>query len=54
MALVCFVSQKGSPGTTTTALAVAAAWLTPDGRRKLFVEADPFGGVLALRYQLGL
>jgi len=54
MSLVCFVSQKGSPGTTTTALAVAAAWPTPGGRQTLLVEADPFGGVLALRYQLGL
>jgi len=54
MPLVCFVSQKGSPGTTMTALAVAAAWPTSGERLKLLVEADPFGGVLALRYQLGL
>ena len=54
MGLICFVSQKGSPGTTLTALAVAASWPTENGRRKLFVEADPFGGVLALRYQLGV
>jgi len=54
MALICFISQKGSPGATTTALAVAAAWPPIEGRRKLFAEADPFGGVLALRYQLGV
>jgi len=53
MALICFVSQKGSPGTTLTALAVAAAWPSDAERKRLFVEADPFGGVLALRYQLG-
>lgn len=53
MALVCFVSQKGSPGTTLTALSVAAAWPGDVERKRLFVEADPFGGVLALRYQLG-
>lgn len=53
MALVCFVSQKGSPGTTLTALAVAAGWPGDGERKRLFVEADPFGGVLALRYQLG-
>lgn len=54
MALVCFISQKGSPGATTTALAVAAAWPLVQGRQKLFVEADPFGGVLAVRYQMGI
>ena len=53
MSLVCFVSQKGAPGTTLTALAIAAAWPNDAERKRLFVEADPFGGVLALRYQLG-
>lgn len=53
MALICFVSQKGSPGTTLTALAVAASWPGDSNRRRVLVEADPFGGVLALRYQLG-
>ncbi len=54
MSLICFASQKGSPGTTLTALATAAAWKTDSDRRKLLVEADPSGGVLAVRYQLGL
>lgn len=54
MSLVCFASQKGAPGCTLAALATAAAWPTTDGRRKLFVEADPDGGVLAVRYGLGL
>lgn len=53
MSLVCFASAKGSPGVTLTALGVAAAWPTPDGLRKVLVEADPSGGVLAVRYQLG-
>jgi MinD-like ATPase involved in chromosome partitioning or flagellar assembly len=53
MALICFASQKGSPGATLSALAVAAAWPNLAGRRKLLVEADPDGGVLAVRYRLG-
>ncbi|MCP3858928.1 MAG: hypothetical protein GY704_04690 [Phycisphaeraceae bacterium] len=54
MALVCFASQKGAPGVTLTALAVAAAWPADGQRRKLFLEADASGGALALRYGLGL
>lgn len=53
MALVVFGSQKGSPGASLTALAVAAAWPKDPYRRTLLVEADPDGGVLAVRYQLG-
>ena len=53
MALICFASQKGSPGATMSALAVAAAWPNLAGRVKLLVEADPDGGVLAVRYGLG-
>jgi MinD-like ATPase involved in chromosome partitioning or flagellar assembly len=48
--LLCLASAHGSPGVTTTALALAAAW--PQGRRPLLVEADPFGGVLAPRFGL--
>ncbi len=51
MSLVCVASAHGSPGATTTALAVAATW--PEQRRCLLVEADPFGGVIAARYGLG-
>lgn len=53
MALICFASQKGSPGTTLTALLTAATWPTDTGRRVLLVEADADGGCLALRYGLG-
>jgi MinD-like ATPase involved in chromosome partitioning or flagellar assembly len=52
MTLICFASQKGSPGTTATALAVAASLDVRDGRRKLLMEADSTGGTLAIRYQL--
>lgn len=54
MALLCFASQKGAPGVTTTALAVAATWPDSEQRRKLLLEADASGGALALRYQLSL
>ena len=50
MSLVCLCSAHGSPGVTTTALALAGAW--PQGRRCLLVEADPFGGVMAARFGL--
>jgi hypothetical protein len=50
--LVCFASFKGSPGTTLTALATAAAWPSPPDRRKLLLEADADGGTLAIRYRL--
>lgn len=52
MTLVCFGSVKGAPGVTLTALLVAAAWPTEEGRTKAFIEADPAGGSMALRYQL--
>ena len=35
-----------------TALAVAASWPVREGRTRLLVEADPAGGVLAMRYGL--
>ena len=44
-----FTSLSASPGTTTTALAVAAS-ARPTA---LVVEADPFGGTLAPRFGLG-
>ena len=51
MSLLGLASAHGSPGVTTTAVALAATW--PEHRRCLLVEADPFGGVIAARYGLG-
>jgi MinD-like ATPase involved in chromosome partitioning or flagellar assembly len=51
MSLVALCSAHGSPGVTTTALALAATW--PENRRCLLVEADLFGGVIGTRYGLG-
>ncbi len=49
MTLVTLVSHRGSPGTTSLALALAAAWPAPFANQKILVEADPVGGVLSLR-----
>ncbi|NUS11683.1 MAG: hypothetical protein HOY69_09830 [Streptomyces sp.] len=45
MALIALAADKGSPGVTTTALALAAVW----PRRALFAETDPAGGDLVYR-----
>ncbi|WUH93062.1 hypothetical protein OG900_25060 [Streptomyces sp. NBC_00433] len=45
MALIAIAADKGSPGVTTTALALAAVW----PRRALLAEADPAGGDLVYR-----
>jgi hypothetical protein len=50
MSLTCLCSAHGSPGVTTTSLALVGVW--PEDRRVLLVEADPWGGMLAAR--LGL
>jgi hypothetical protein len=43
--LVALCSDKGSPGTTTTALALASGWPAPS----VLIEADPYGGDVGLR-----
>lgn len=45
MTVVALASAKASPGVTTTALALAAAW--PDARPVTVLEADTDGGDLA-------
>jgi MinD-like ATPase involved in chromosome partitioning or flagellar assembly len=46
--LIAVGGEKGSPGATTTAVAMAAGWPNP----AVVVEADPGGGDLALRLRL--
>lgn len=48
MVAVAFVSAKGSPGCTTTALALSSSWpeVAPH-RRVLLAECDPAGGDIA-------
>lgn len=48
MTVTVLLSVRGAPGVTTTAVALGAVW--PDDVR--LVEADPAGGVLAVRYRL--
>lgn len=45
MALLAVASDKGSPGVTTTAMALAAVW----PRRAVLAELDPSGGDVAFR-----
>src|SRR6185437_710469 len=46
MALIVIAADKGSPGVTTTALALAAVWPRP----VLLAECDPSGGDLVYRF----
>jgi len=45
MGLIVLAGDKGSPGVTTTSLAMAAVW----PRRSLLAECDPHGGDLVYR-----
>ena len=47
--LFAICCDRGAPGATTTALALAAA----RGKPAVVVEADPYGGSLALRLRPG-
>ena len=46
MALIVIAADKGAPGVTTTALALAAVWPRP----VLLAECDPAGGDLVYRF----
>jgi len=46
MALIAVASDKGAPGVTTTALALASVWPEP----VLLAECDPAGGDLVFRF----
>lgn len=48
MSLFCFASAHGAPGVTTTTAVAAGVW--PAERRRILVEADPFGGMVAARF----
>lgn len=49
MAIVAFLSAKGAPGVTTTALACALTWR----RRLVLAECDPAGGSILAGYLRG-
>ncbi len=50
MTVTTFISLKGAPGVTTLTCLVGATW--PETRKVAVVESDPFGGDLAVRFQL--
>jgi hypothetical protein len=50
--IVSVGSARGAPGVTSWALLLAAAW--PSTVERVVVEADPDGGVLGVRYDLGV
>ena len=50
--IVTVGSVRGSPGVTSWALLLAAAW--PAGVDRVVLEADPDGGVLGARYGVGV
>ena len=52
--IVTLASVRGSPGVTSWALLVAAAWPAAVDAERVVVEADLDGGVLGARYGLGV
>jgi len=52
--IVTWASVRGSPGVTSWALLVAAAWPAAVDEERVVVEADLDGGVLGARYGLGV
>jgi hypothetical protein len=50
--IVALGSVRGSPGVTSWSLLLAAAW--PGDIERVVLEADPDGGVLGVRYGLGV
>jgi MinD-like ATPase involved in chromosome partitioning or flagellar assembly len=53
MAVYAFVSAKGSPGVTTTVVALSRAWQRATARRVLALDLDPSGGDVAAGVLLG-
>jgi hypothetical protein len=52
--IVTWASVRGSPGVTSWALLVAAAWPAAVDAERVVIEADLDGGVLGARYGLGV
>ena len=50
MTIWVVASLRGSPGATTLAMGLGAAWPPTTGRPRVIIEADPLGGVLAARH----
>jgi len=52
--IVVLSSVRGSPGVTSWSLLLAAAWPAEYEAERVVLEADPAGGVLGVRYGLGV
>lgn len=52
--IVTIGSNRGSPGSTSWSLLLAAAWPAEYGLERVVVEADAAGGVIGARYGLGV
>ena len=52
--IVTLASVRGSPGVTSWAVLIAAAWPSAVDAERVVVEADLDGGVLGARYGLGV
>ena len=52
--IVTVGSVRGSPGVTSWSLLLAAAWPAESAAERVVLEADPDGGVLGVRYGLGV
>ena len=50
MTIWAVASLRGSPGATTLAMGLGAAWPSTTGCPRVVIEADPLGGVLAARH----
>jgi hypothetical protein len=52
--IVTLGSVRGAPGVTSWSLLLAAAWPSMSAPERVVLEADPAGGVLGVRYGLGV
>lgn len=52
--IITLGSIRGAPGVTSWAVLLAAAWPPTVGVERVVLEADPAGGVLGARYEIGV
>jgi MinD-like ATPase involved in chromosome partitioning or flagellar assembly len=52
--IIALGSIRGAPGVTSWAVLLAAAWPSAHDVTRVVVEADPAGGVLGARFQIGV
>ena len=52
--IITLGSIRGAPGVTSWAVLLAAAWPPTNDVERVVLEADPAGGVLGARYEIGV